>query len=281
MSNKTRHNAVSIQHGYAQAGDVRIAYQVSGEGPPLICCHPMGWDHSIWDDHRARFSGSHQLISFDQRGCGDSDHPPFEEGNESAYTVDSFAEDLRAVLDALGIEKARVLGFSMGVVAALRFAITCPERVEKLILVSAMASRLPEAIIQRARLVEDMLQQKGLEATYNFYFSGPLFQGVSNNDNFDQNIARVLSKATAQGFQGCFRVTIDRPSMVDELHKVTAPTLILVGEKDDHYVGEADLLAQKIPDARRSIIKNTGHPISVQAPVVFEDQVMDFLAVEV
>jgi 3-oxoadipate enol-lactonase len=266
-----------IQYGYAQAGDIRIAYQVSGQGPALICCHPMGWDHSIWDDHRALFSNSHTLISFDQRGCGDSDHPPFDEGSESAYTVDCFADDLRAVLDELGIERARVLGFSMGVVAALRFAIRWPERVEQLVLVSAMASRLPAEIIQRARLVEDMLQQRGLEETYKFYFSGPIFEDVANNDGFSENIARLLSKATPHGFQGCFRVTIDRPSMVDELHKVTAPTLILVGERDIHYLDEADLLAQKIPDARKFIVENTGHPIAVQAPAVFQGQVMEFL----
>ncbi len=270
-------NNTAVQHGYAQAGDVRIAYQVSGEGPALICCHPMGWDHSIWDQHRARFSSSYQLITFDQRGCGDSDHPAFEEGAESAYTVDSFAEDLRAVLDELGVEKARVLGFSMGVVAALRFAIKWPSRVERLVLVSAMASRLPEAIVQRARLVEDMLQQQGLEETYNFYFSGPMFEGANNSADFQRNIARMLSKATPQGFQGCFRVTIDRPTMVSELPGITAPTLILVGARDIHYLDEADLLAEKIPDARKFVVEDAGHPIAVQAPGVFQDQVMGFL----
>ena len=268
----------TVDRGEARAGDVRIAYQVSGEGPALVCCHAMGWDHSLWDSHRSSFSNAHKLVTFDQRGSGDSDHPPFSEENKGAYTVDTFAEDLRAVLDKLGIYKANIVGYSMGAIPALRFAINLPDRVEKLVLVSAMASRLPEEIIDRARKVEEVLKQKGLKETYDFYFSGPLFEKAKNADEMKKKIDLSLKKATPHGFSGCYRLTIDRPSMVDELHKITAPTLVLAGERDKHYVVEADLLIGKIPNASKHIVKNAGHALASQEQEEFETQVLRFIS---
>ena len=266
-----------VNYGNAWAGDVRIAYQVTGEGPPLVCCHAMGMDHTLWDEHRERFSKTHQLITFDQRGSGDSDHPAYSNDGEEFYSVDTFGDDLRAVLDELGIEKASMLGFSMGAIAVLFFATRWPQRVDRLILVSAMASRLPDEIIQRARVVENTLEQKGLQATYELYFSGALFEGITASEAFKRKIDKLLEKATPQGFQGCFHVTINRPSLLGDLHRIKAPTLIMVGERDKHYVVEADILLDRIAGAKKVIVNNAGHAITVQQPQVFEDEIMAFL----
>ena len=268
----------SLEHGVAMANGVRIAYQVSGEGPPLVCCHPMGWDHTVWDRHRERFSRHHRLVTFDQRGAGDSDHPLFVEGPACAYTVESFGQDLRAVLDALDLKRAHILGYSMGAVAALRLATQSPERVERLVLVSAMASRLPEEIIRRARTVEERLARDGLRSTYDYYFSGPLFEGESSKAGFEESLRPVVAKATEHGFKGCFRVTIDRPSMVDELKRIQAPTLVVVGERDRHYVAEAELLVSEITDAKKLVVPDAGHALTTQSPELFEGEVLRFLA---
>lgn len=270
---------LEIQHGFAQtADDVSLAYQVSGQGPALVCCHPMAWDHTIWDAFRVALSRNHRLITFDQRGAGDSDHPPFTEGPDSAYTVESFGEDLRAVLDELGVERAALLGFSMGAVTVLSFATRWPQRVDRLILASAMASRLPEAIVVGARRVEKILQEQGVEAAYDVYFAGSLFEGLAQGADFAEQLASVRGKATADGFQGCYRVTIDRPSLVDRLGRIECPTLILVGERDIHYLKEADLLAEKIANSEKIVVANAGHPMTLQAPEFFEEQVLNFLA---
>lgn len=269
---------ITVQHGTARTEDgVNIAYQSSGEGPALVCCHPMGWDHTMWDPYRAVFSRDHQLITFDQRGAGTSDHPPFSEGPGSAYTVNAFGEDLRAVLDALDVERTSLLGFSMGAVSVLSFATRWPERLERLVLASAMASRLPEPIIERARLVEEVLEKKGVEAAYDFYFAGSLFEDLADEDMFREQFEAVRKKATPDGFQGCFRVTIDRPSLVEQLSVIGSPALVLVGERDVHYLAEADLLAETLPDARKIVVANAGHPMTIQEPAVFEKSVLEFL----
>jgi pimeloyl-ACP methyl ester carboxylesterase len=168
-----------VEYGRAIARDgVSIAYTASGSGPALVFCHAMGVGQGMWDPHRDVFSRSHQFISFDQRGSGLSEHPPFTEGQDSFYTPEKFGEDLAAVLDELEIERASILGFSMGAVAALSFATRWPDRVERLVLASAMASRLPEEIVIRARQVEHVLDAQGLEKAYEFYFGGALFAGM-------------------------------------------------------------------------------------------------------
>lgn len=270
---------VNVRHGIAEAADgVRIAYQVSGEGPALVFCHAMANDHRMYDQHRDLFSASHTFITFDQRGSGYSDHPAFEEGPSSAYTVKKFGEDLKAVLDDLDIERAALLGFSMGVVAALSFSIRWPYRVEQLILVSAMASRLPQPIIDRARLVEELLDKKGIIETYDFYFSGTLFDGITNKNEIKEQIALFRAKATPHGFKGCFRVTIDRPSLISKLSVIQCPTLIMVGENDTHYLAEAERLERAIPDAKRVVMLGVGHPMAAQDPKSFETEIMAFIS---
>jgi len=270
---------IHMKHGTAKTEDgVNIAYQVSGQGPALVLCHAMANDHRMYDEHREAFSKSHRLITFDQRGSGYSDHPPFDEGPESYYTVEKFGDDLKAVVDHLGINRVTTLGFSKGAVAALSFSTRWPERLDRLILASAMASRLPQAIIARARLVETMLDEKGLEETYDFYFSGTLFDGLMAQEKLHHMIALFREKATPQGFKGCFRVTIDRPSLVDELKLIRCPTLILVGENDTHYLVEAELLENTISNAKRVVMPGVGHPLSVQDPKAFEAEVITFIS---
>jgi pimeloyl-ACP methyl ester carboxylesterase len=136
---------------------MRIVHESWGAGPALVCCHAFAVDRKMWEPQILRFSQTHRLVTFDQRGSGESDHPVPVAGEADPYNIDAFADDLRGVLDDLGIPRARILGLSMGGATALRFAARWPERVEGLVLASTMASRLPEAFIERAKVVERVL----------------------------------------------------------------------------------------------------------------------------
>ncbi|MBW2391470.1 MAG: alpha/beta fold hydrolase, partial [Deltaproteobacteria bacterium] len=199
--------------GEAHVGGVRIVHESRGKGPTLVCCHAFAVNRSMWNLHRARFAQTHRVVTFDQRGSGESDHPVPAAGEEDPYTIDTFAEDLRGVLDDLGIRSARILGFSMGGATALRFATRWPERVEGLVLASTMASRLPEEIIERSRSVEQVLEREGLRQAYRFYFGGPLFKGADLENKLESQLDAWTMSATPHGFTGSYQVTIDRPSM--------------------------------------------------------------------
>lgn len=266
------------QVGEVRVGGVRIVYEASGEGPALVCCHAFAVDRTMWDLQRARFARSHRVITFDQRGCGESDHPAVEPGKPDPYTIDTFAEDLRGVLDDLRIERASILGLSMGAATALRFATRWPDRVHRLVLASAMASRLPDEIIARAQKVVRVLDADGLAEAYRLYFGGPLFDGLAERGEGAVDLERMARNATPDGFRGCFRVTIDRPSVVEDLHRITAPTLVLVGANDVHYLEDAELMSKTIPDARKVILDGVGHAMNAEAPDAFADEVLGFLS---
>ncbi len=264
--------------GTVKVGDVRIVYESQGRGPALVCCHGFCVNRIIWLLQIEAFSRAHRVITFDQRGHGESDHPLPAAGGADPYTLDAFAEDLRGVLDDLGIPRARILGQSMGGATALRFATRWPERVEALILSSTMASRLPREIIERAKKVERVLAREGVKAAVRFYFQGPLLDGVPRESQFEAFVEWVAASATPHGFLGGYRVAIDRPSMMEDLDRIQAPTLILVGERDHHYLGDAEAMARRIPGARKVIMKGLGHSLSAEAPEAFADEVVRFLA---
>jgi pimeloyl-ACP methyl ester carboxylesterase len=165
----------------------------------------------------------------------------------------------------------------MGGATALRFATRWPERVEALILTSTMASRLPDEIIARAREVERVFEREGLPAAVRFYFRGPLLKGVERGGPFEALVETLAESATPQGFLGGYRVAVERPSMVPDLHRIHAPTLVLVGELDTLYLDDADLMRRSIPGARKIVMPGLGHALSAQAPEAFAKEVMDFL----
>jgi pimeloyl-ACP methyl ester carboxylesterase len=264
--------------GQARVGGVQIVYESWGSGPVLVCCHAFGVDRTLWAPQIEHFAQTHRVVTFDQRGSGESDHPLPAPGEPDPYTIDTFAEDLRGVLDAVGSRRARILGYSMGGATALRFAARWPERVEALVLASTMASRLPEAIIERARAVERVLLRDGLAAAYRFYFEGPLFERVPREQRNLDLFEACVARATPHGFRGCFKVTIDRPSMLGDLARIQAPTLILVGERDALYHADAERMAREIPNARAVVMPGLGHALNVEAPDAFADEVTRFLA---
>jgi len=264
--------------GEVQVSGVRIVHESLGAGPTLVCCHAFAVDRTMWLPQLARFARTHRVVTFDQRGSGESDHPVPVAGEPNPYTIDTFAEDLRGVLDDLGIRRARILGLSMGGATALRFATRWPERVEGLVLASTMASRLPEEIIERARRVERVLARDGLREAFRFYFGGSLFKQVPRDSRSDAVFEMYAARATPHGFLGSYAVTIDRPAMIEELDRIQAPTLILVGERDTLYLEEAATMARRIPSARKVIMKGLGHAMSVEDPEAFADEVTRFLA---
>ena len=101
---------------------------------------------------------------------------------------------------------------------------------------------------------------------------------MRETESFQALVEQTRELATPDGFRGCFRVTIDRPSLVAKLGVIRAPTLILVGERDTHYLAESELMEHRIPDARRVVMPNVGHPMTAQDPEAFETQVMAFLS---
>ncbi|HEX7463864.1 MAG TPA: alpha/beta fold hydrolase, partial [Actinomycetota bacterium] len=128
-----------MTHGYVYVGGGRLYHEIAGDGPPVALIHPGLWDRRTWDDQFEPFAERHRVIRYDLRGYGLSSRP--EPGSAYSHVV-----DLAAILDAVGIDRAALVGCSMGGRIALDFALTHPDRVLALVLVAADVSGTEEGL---------------------------------------------------------------------------------------------------------------------------------------
>jgi pimeloyl-ACP methyl ester carboxylesterase len=235
-----------VPHAAAVDG-TRIAFQVRGEGQPLVLLAGQSNNHTWWDPILSDFEG-HQLITLDWRGTGDSDKP------DEVYTTRGFAQDVVAVLDVLGLTTAHIYGTSMGGRVAQWLAIDAPERVDRLVLGCTSpgaahgyerSQEIRQALADPARtdsvLLELMYTPQWLARN-----PGPYY---------------VLGDTSMPPYaKGRHLVASNKHDAWDGLPSITAPTLILHGTDDVFSpVANAQLLADRIPGARAEVIRGARH----------------------
>ncbi len=250
-------------------------YETHGEGVPLLLIHGStldvnGWSHQIRD-----FSKRYRVIAFDNRGTGRTTSP------KPPYTIEEMAEDTARLMDALGVEKAHVLGFSMGGFIAQELAIRYPGRVKSLVAAgsSAWMGDLGRA---RTRLFLDMLKA-GLSpelAFRNFYlwfFSEKFFDNVENvkaalNANFNNPHPQPLDGLFGQG-----EAIIGFDSRL-RAGSITAPTLV-ISAKEDILIPPrlSEELSRLIPGSKLKHIGGCCHAMIFEDPQAFNGAVLDFL----
>jgi pimeloyl-ACP methyl ester carboxylesterase len=257
---------------YAKADHAEIYYEVSGDGPPVILAHGAGGNTLVWFHQVVRFAPEYTIINFDHRGWGRS---KCDAGFRKARY---FADDMRAVLDAVGIDRTAVVCQSMGGWTGMQFALAHPERVSCLVLSGTPAGISTPKIeeIRSARAQERAREQSAMQnAAWNHA------HWALAADAFDHYPERAflygqLSALNAPvGDTGTaeLRVTPDR------MRSFTIPTLLLGGENDRICPPSVlDELEQIIPGAERHTIPVSGHSPYFETPDAFNDLVAPFLA---
>ncbi|MFF0343197.1 alpha/beta fold hydrolase [Kribbella sp. NPDC004875] len=233
----------------ATASDgTRIAYQVRGEGQPVVLLAGQSNNHTWWDPIRADFAATYRTITLDWRGTGDSGKP------DEVYTTAGFADDVVAVLDDLGLDRAHIYGTSMGGRVAQWLAINHPERVGALILgctsPGAAHGHERSQAIRRALADPAKTDRVLLELMY-------------TPDWLARNPGpyHVLGDASMPAYaKGRHLVASNRHDAWDGLPGITAPTLVLHGGDDIFSpAANAQLLAERIPGARVEVIAGARH----------------------
>ncbi|MGB7506323.1 MAG: alpha/beta fold hydrolase [Mycobacterium sp.] len=276
------------QHiAFCRAGDgVRLAYAVSGEGPPLVraanwMTH-LGYDieSPVWRHWVRDMSRRHRFIRYDERGCGLSDW------DAADFTFDDWVADLESVVEALGVERFPLLGVSQGGAVAVAYAARHPERVTRLVLSGAYArGRAVRALNddeKRAAALDLDLARVGWgrdDPAFRQVFAAQFIPDGTRADwaAFDQLQRRTTSPENAVRFLEEFA----RIDIRDQAGKVECPTLIL-HSRDDHRVpmryGEE--LAALIPDSHLVALSSNNHLLTATEPAwrVFCDEVETFLA---
>jgi 3-oxoadipate enol-lactonase len=246
---------------------VRIAWERRGSGEPLLLVHGLGYARWGWEPVLEPLERSFDLILFDNRGIGESDAPP------GPYTVAELAADAAQVLDEAGVERANVLGTSLGGMVAQELALTAPERVDRLVLACTTPGG-PEAFPMPERTVQLMTSGATLrQFVENALAPGPDPELVDRILRHREATAQPLDAWSAQAAAGA---TFDA---LGRIARVEAPTLILHGTEDAVVDSRnSSLLASRIPDSRVELFPGGGHLFFWEQPDRFVDVVTEFLS---
>jgi pimeloyl-ACP methyl ester carboxylesterase len=245
-----------------------LAYDVSGSGEAVVLIHAFSVDRRMWDREVAAFEKRFTVVRYDQRGHGDSVAPT------QAYTN---YEDLRALLDELGIERAALVGLSAGAEIAVDFALVYPERVTRLVLASPGLGGYELPPLTWAQPVFEAAGRGDAEGAARLWASTPIMTIRSNLAARETVAALVADNARLWTYRRGDRPL--SPPAVGRLAEIRSPTLVIVGERDlPHIVDIAGVLDRGIAGAELVSIPNAGHIANLDAPAAFTAAVSDFLA---
>lgn len=261
------------ENGLLSRPEANIAYRVCGQGRWLIFCHALATHQELWERQRAALSRSFSVLTFDLRGHGKS--PPPDNGN---YSFESQADDVAALMDHLDIQRAALVGISVGGEVAQVAAARHPRRVERLILSStACHTDAARASTWESRIHEaERLGMSGIAAaTASRWFSEGF---ASSHPEVIAWCRQCVTATRLESYVGLARV-IQLMDLRPVLPTIPAPTLILCGDQD-HNTGPktASVLAELIPDSRLSIFAGSGHFPNIEAAARFNRAIAGFLA---
>ncbi len=254
------------------ADGLEVAYDRAGSGVPLLLVH--GWPHSraLWAGQTSGLATQALCIAPDLRGFGES-------AVAGPWSIDQFADDLDALLDALSIPHAVVCGLSMGGYVALSLLRRHPKRVRGLILASTRATAdSPEARAKRERLVE-FIEQHGMEALAKRQLATMVgTTTLESRPDVRTSLLQMMAAAPPAGVIGALRAMADRSDSSDLLPTITVPTLV-VGGAEDSFIPPDELraMATRIPRSRFELLAGSGHVCAYESPGAFNHVVGEFL----
>ena len=255
-----------------QVGDIEMAYKTIGEGYPLVMIMGFSGTMDLWDPRFVeKLSSKYKVIVFDNRGMGETT------AGSKEFTIEQFADDTAGLMKALGINKAYVLGWSMGGDVALQFVVSHKEMVNKLVVYAGdcggtqrvMTPEVTREITEMAdpstppqAAFKVLFPEEWMKAHPNFYKTFPVPKETSSPESVKRQGQAYLS------WDGVY----------DRLPEVKSPTLIATGTEDiSTPTGNAMILVERIPGSWLVRYKGAGHGLMYQYPDDFAKTILDFL----
>jgi pimeloyl-ACP methyl ester carboxylesterase len=267
---------------FVNANGVRLYVEETGTGDPIVFVHELHSDHREWEAQVRWFSRSYRCITYNARGYPPSDVP----SDPSLYGFPLVVHDIAAVVQALGISKAHVVGLSMGAYAALHFGWMYPEMARSLV-VAGVGSGSPAA--DRAAWVAECeanaraYLEQGSAAVAEVAARRPTRTQLlrKNPRAFDEFLSHLREHSpegkarTIAGYQA------RRPSLQDygnEFSGLQVPVLLIAGDEDEPCLETTLWLKRTLPNAGLWIFPNSGHAVNLEEPAAFNRTVEDFLS---
>ena len=260
---------------------IRLHYEEAGSGAPLVFVHEFAGDARSWEPQLRHFARLYRCIAYNARGYPPSDVP----GDLERYSQERARDDIRAVLDALAIEKAHIVGLSMGAFATLHFGMKYPERALSLAIAGGGYGAHPAqyASFQAdAQANARMIREQGMGHFAATYGHGASRVQLANKDprGFAEYLRMLAehsatgSANTMAGYQGR---RLSLYALTEEMKRIAAPTLILAGDEEEPCLEACLLMKRCIPAAGLALLPKSGHAINLEEPELFNRLLGDFL----
>lgn len=261
---------------------VKLHVTETGSGTPIVFVHEFAGDERSWEPQVRYFSRRYRCVTFNARGYPPSDVPD----HTGAYSQARAVDDIRDVMNGLGLVQAHIIGLSMGGFATLHFGLTYPEKALSLVIAGAGYGS--------EKQYEDYFRKNSLEVARQFeelgsekfsYVYGSAASRISflvkDPRGYDE-FRRMLGEHSAKGSANTMRgVQAARPSIYDlesRMKQMQVPALIVAGDEDDHCLQPALFMKRAIPASGLVLLPKTGHTINLEEPALFNFYVAEFLA---
>ena len=259
---------------------VKLFYEETGAGTPIVFVHEFAGDHRSWEPQVRYFSRRYRCIAYSARG-----YPPSEVPEDvERYSQARARDDIRCVLDALGIQRAHVVGLSMGAFATLHFGISYGYRALSLTIAGGGYGTHPA---QYAKFQEDAranaasIRRDGMERFAATYGHGPTRVQLQNKDSrgFAEYVRQLAGHSATGSANTMLGYQARRPSLYDltaEMARIDVPTLIMAGDEEEPCLEVCLLMKRAIRTAGLAILPKSGHGINLEEPALFNQLVGDF-----
>jgi len=267
--------------GLVDAAGHRLAVREAGEGSPVLVLHGFTGCGETLAGVAEALADAHRVVSVDLPGHGSSESPE----DPRAFGMEATLDALEDVLDALGVPRAHVLGYSMGGRLALGLAALRPERVDRVVLVGASAG-IEDPVARAARVSADealaeSILAGGVPAFVGRWLANPLFQSQRRlGEAFWEEALTQRLRNRPQGLALSLRGMGSgaQPPLHTHLPRLAAPVLAVVGAEDAKFLAIARTLVSRLPHGRLCLIPGAGHAAHLENPAAFRAATRDFLA---
>ncbi|MGA2128518.1 MAG: alpha/beta hydrolase [Xanthobacteraceae bacterium] len=261
---------------------VRLYVEEAGDGAPIIFVHEFAGDHRSWELQVRYFSRRYRCVTFAARGYPPSDVPD----DIAAYSQARAAADIADVMAGLGLDKAHIVGLSMGGFATVHFGLEHPGRALSLVVAGAGygAEKQHQDYFRGVseEVARQFLAHGSTTVAETYALSASRVQFQNKDPRGWREFADLLGEHSAVGAANTMRgVQARRPSLYDleeRLRRMPVPTLIVCGDEDDHCLQPALYMKRVIPASGLLVLPKTGHTLNLEEPAAFNAAVAEFLA---
>ena len=256
----------------AAAAGARIGYDSIGGGAPVVFLHAFPLDRTMWTPQTGALADQSRCLTIDVRGFGESEAV-------APFTVDRFADDVVCVLDSAGVDRATIVGVSMGGYVAFALWRRWPARVRALVLADTRAGADSAETRERRHELIGLARSEGVSPVVDRQLVGLLGKTTRERRPEVEAQARAIAEAASvDGIIGALEALLGRPDSMPTLSTITVPTLVIVGDEDAITPPkEARAMHQQIRGSRLEVLAGAGHLSNLERPAAFNAVLAEFM----